>query len=66
MTCNEHEKHPETERSSDNEDSHDVCPKEVPLKRHGALGYLSQDIRSTMFAEFQLVILTFCTGIQGK
>lgn len=29
-------------------------------------GYLRQDIRGSMFTELQLVILTFCTGMQGE
>lgn len=32
-----------------------------PVMRH-----LTQNIRTTLFAEFQLILLTFCTGIQGK
>lgn len=32
---------------------------------HRALAHMTEDIRSSMFAELQLVFLTFCTGMQG-
>ncbi|PHH87820.1 hypothetical protein CDD83_8364 [Cordyceps sp. RAO-2017] len=33
-------------------------------RRSRVLGHLTEDIRSSVFAEFQLVLLTFCTGMQ--
>lgn len=35
-------------------------------RKPSAIRYLTQDIRPSLFAELQLVLLTFCTGIQGK
>lgn len=28
--------------------------------------YFTQDVRTTLFVELQLLLITFCTGIQGK
>ena len=33
---------------------------------HRILAHFTDDIKPTLFAELQLVMLTFCTGIQGK
>lgn len=30
------------------------------------VSHLTQDVRPTLFSETQLVLLTFCTGIQGR
>lgn len=30
------------------------------------VGYFTQDVRTTLFVELQLLLITFCTGIQGK
>ncbi|ATY59057.1 DUF1275 domain [Cordyceps militaris] len=35
-----------------------------PPPKGGIVGHFTSDIRPTMFAELQLLILTFCTGIQ--
>lgn len=38
-----------------------------PLAKKGRLlSHLTEDIRSSSFAESQLVFLTFCTGMQGE
>lgn len=36
-----------------------------PPKKNGLVSHFTEEIRPTMFAEFQLLILTFCTGMQG-
>lgn len=33
--------------------------------REATASHLKEEIRPTMFAEIQLLLLTFCTGIQG-
>ncbi|KAK1250766.1 hypothetical protein MKX07_005321 [Trichoderma sp. CBMAI-0711] len=33
-------------------------------KNHDLVDYFSQDIRTTLFVELQLLLITFCTGIQ--
>ena len=39
----------------------------VDNRRRGQfVNHLTEDIRTSVFAELQLVILTFCTGIQGE
>ncbi len=38
--------------------------KTIPPQK-GVVAHFSHEIRPTLFAEFQLLILTFCTGIQG-
>ena len=67
-TSDEQEKRLEAGTSSDGEETHSqkASHNAVASTCKGTIGYLNQDIRTSMFAEFQLVILTFCTGIQGK
>lgn len=64
----EQEKRLETGTSSDCGETHrQKANHNVPPSAYrGVIGYFNHDIRSSMFAELQLVILTFCTGIQGN
>ncbi|KAJ6783557.1 hypothetical protein PWT90_07711 [Aphanocladium album] len=48
--------------SSDDEQPQGSLKTIAPQK--GVVSHFTQEIRPTMFAEFQLLILTFCTGIQ--
>ena len=38
---------------------------DTPTRAGRFFNHMSEDIRSSMFAELQLVFLTFCTGMQG-
>ncbi|KAJ3495438.1 hypothetical protein NLG97_g3398 [Lecanicillium saksenae] len=49
--------------SSDDE-QHQGSLKVATAPRNAVVSHFTQEIRPTMFAEFQLLILTFCTGIQ--
>lgn len=35
-------------------------------KKGRLVSHLEEDIRTSVFAELQLIILTFCTGMQGE
>jgi hypothetical protein len=32
----------------------------------GFIDHFTQDVRTSLFVEIQLLLITFCTGIQGK
>ena len=51
-----------TPAMTDNESN---CPQ-LEVEDKSITKYFTQDIRGSMFTEFQLVLLTFCTGMQGK
>jgi hypothetical protein len=46
--------------------AYDSDDSRVEVEDRSLGNYLCQDVRGSMFTEFQLVILTFCTGIQGE
>lgn len=50
--------------SSDDEQHHSNLKAAIPTEK-GVVSHFTEEIRPTMFAESQLLILTFCTGIQG-
>lgn len=33
---------------------------------HGFIDHLNQDVRTSLFVELQLLLITVCTGIQGR
>ncbi|KAG5987523.1 hypothetical protein E4U43_005032 [Claviceps pusilla] len=46
--------------------SNRVRLQESTKSSSSAWNYFTEDLRSSTFTELQLVILTFCTGIQGE
>ena len=52
----------ETQQQHDDPSKSHTCPSAFSR----AWGYLNQDVRASGLAEAELLILTFCIGLQGK
>jgi hypothetical protein len=39
---------------------------ENPEIENGYIDHFTQDVRTSLFVELQLLLITICTGIQGK